>query len=57
MTFVLVLLILVAAAAGGFLGELLEFAAWIIVVLVALGAVAGFLAWRAVRSFVDGRRR
>ena len=57
MTFLLVVLILVVAAAGGFLGELLELAAWIVVILVAVGAVVGFLAWRALRSFLDGLRR
>jgi len=56
MTLLLVVLILVVAAAGGFLGELLQLAGWIVFTLVALGAVAGVLVWRALRSFVKGRR-
>ena len=55
MTFLLVVLIIVVAAAGGFLGELLRLAGWIVLTLVALGAVAGFLVWRALRSFLKGR--
>ncbi len=55
MTLLLVVLILVVAAAGGFLGELLRLAGWIVLTLVALGAVAGFLVWRALRSFLRGR--
>jgi NhaP-type Na+/H+ or K+/H+ antiporter len=57
MTLLLVVLILVVAAAGGFLGELLQLAGWIIFTFVALGAVVGFLAWRALRSFLKGRGR
>ncbi len=38
---VAVLLIVLLAAAGGFLGDLLEFAGWVIVVLVAVGALIG----------------
>ncbi len=57
MTLLLVVLILVVAAAGGFLGELLRLAGWIVLTLVALGAVAGFLVWRALRSFLRGRGR
>ncbi len=56
-TFLLVLLIIVVAAAGGFLGELLELAGWVILILVAVGAIVGFLAWRALRSFLEGRTR
>jgi hypothetical protein len=52
-TFLLFVLIIVVAAAGGFLGELLELAGWLILTLVVLGAVAGFLVWRAVRGFFD----
>ncbi len=52
-TFLLVLLIIVVAAAGGFLGELLELAGWVILILVVIGALVGFVAWRAVRSFLD----
>ncbi len=55
MTLLLVVLILVVAAAGGFLGELLRLAGWIVLILVALGALAGFLVWRALRSFLKGR--
>lgn len=52
-TFLLIVLILVVAAAGGFLGGLLELAGWIVLGFVLLGAVAGFLIWRALRSFLD----
>ena len=52
-TFLLIVLILVVAAAGGFLGGLLELAGWIVVGFVLLGAVAGFLLWRALRSVLD----
>jgi len=54
-TFLLVVLILVVAAAGGFLGDVLRLAGWIVLTLVALGAFAGFLVWRALRSFFTGR--
>ncbi len=56
-TFLLIVLIIVVAAAGGFLGDLLEVAGWLIVILVLSGAVVGYLAWRALRSFLDGSRR
>jgi len=56
-TFLLIVLIIVVAATGGFLGELLEVAGWLIVILVLFGAVVGYLAWRALRSFLDGLRR
>lgn len=52
--FLLFVLILVVAAAGGFLGELLELAAWAILLLVLFGALAGYLAWRAVKSLFEG---
>ncbi len=38
-----------ACASGG----LLELAGWIVLGFVLLGAVAGFLIWRALRSFLD----
>lgn len=38
----LLILILVLAALGGFLGELLEFAFWLVVVLVIAGALLGY---------------
>jgi len=43
----LLLVILVLAIAGGFLGDLLQFAAWAIAVLALVGALAGFLLYRA----------
>ncbi len=52
-TFLLVVLIMVVAAAGGFLGELLELAGWAVLVFVVLGAIVGFLAWWALRSFLE----
>ena len=56
MTFVLVLLILVFAAAGGFLGDLLELAGMVILVMVALGAAAGVLLSVWVRRFFGSRQ-
>lgn len=47
----LLLLILILAAVGGFLGDLLEFAAWAIVVLALLGAIIGFVVYRAFQNF------
>lgn len=52
-TFLLVLLIVVLALAGGFLGELLEAAFVFVIVLAAVGALIGFLLWRAVRGLLD----
>ncbi len=49
----LLLLVLVLAIAGGFLGELLEFAAWLVVVLTVIGAALGFLVYRFVRGLKD----
>ncbi len=49
----LLLLVLVLAIAGGFLGELLEFAAWLIAVLAVIGAVIGFLAYQFVQRLKD----
>ncbi len=55
-TLLLLVLIIVVAAAGGFLGELLEVAGWVVLILVVLGAVVGFVVWRALRSVLDRRR-
>jgi len=44
----LVVLLVALAAAGGFLGDLLQLAGWLVLVLVAVGAVAGFLLYRWV---------
>lgn len=49
-----VLLILLLAAVGGFLGDLLEFALWGIVVLAALGAMMGLVLYRAFQRFKSG---
>ncbi len=46
----LILLILVVAAVGGFLGTLLEVAGWLLLVLILLGALAGFVLWRVIES-------
>ncbi len=53
MTVILIILILALAAAGGFLGNLLEAAGWIIAFLVVIGAVLGFLASRWVKRLLD----
>ena len=47
-TLLLIVLILAVAAAGGFLGTLLELAGWVVVILVATGALLGFLLWRRI---------
>lgn len=48
----LILLILVLALLGGFLGDLLQFAFWAIVLMAAVGAVLGYFAFKAF----DARR-
>ncbi len=48
---VLLILLIIGAAAGGILGQLLEVAATMILVLVLVGAVVGFLAYRAAVRF------
>ncbi len=52
-TFLLLVLIVIVAAAGGFLGGLLELAGWLILIFVVAGAVVGYFAWRALRSFLE----
>ena len=49
----LLLLILLLALVGGFLGNLLELAAWLIVVLAAVGAVLGFFVYRAFKRLKE----
>ncbi len=49
MTIILIILVLALAAAGGFLGDLLEAAGWIIASLAIIGAVLGFLAYLWVK--------
>lgn len=53
MTLVLVVLVVVLAALGGFLGNLLEFAAWLVGLLVALGVVIALLVYWAFRRVRD----
>jgi len=58
MSLLLVILILVLAAAGGFLGDLLELAGWIIVFFALMGAVLAFIVYRWVgrlRTRFSGR--
>ena len=45
MSALLVVLVLVVAVAGGFLGDLLELAGLLIVVLAVMGALAGAALW------------
>lgn len=47
----LFILVILLAIAGGFLGDLLELAAWLIFILVVAGGVLGFLGYRAVKNF------
>lgn len=56
MTLLLVVLIAALAAAGGFLGDLLEVAGWVVVSLVALGAIVGFLLYKWAKRVVSRRR-
>lgn len=52
----LLLLILLLAVAGGFVGDLLELAAWLILVLALVGAALGFFIYRTfakVRDRID----
>lgn len=53
-TVLLVVLVLAFAIAGGFLGDLLEVAGWLLLILAVLGAVVGLAVHRAVKS-VFGR--
>lgn len=45
-----IVLILLLALAGGFLGTLLEFALWVVVLMVIGLALLGLVIWRAVSS-------
>lgn len=45
---VLVLLIVVLALLGGFLGDLLQFAFWAVILLAVVGAALAFLAYRGI---------
>jgi hypothetical protein len=49
-TLLLIVLVLVIAAVGGFLGTLLEVAGWLLLVLILLGALVGFALWRVIDS-------
>ena len=53
-TLLLIVLILVIAAVGGFLGTLLEVAAWALLLMILGGALLGFLAWQWVRARLPG---
>ncbi len=50
------LVVLMVAAAAGFLGELLAVAGWVVLGLVVLATIVGF-AWRWSRSFLEGLKR
>jgi positive regulator of sigma E activity len=43
----LVLFVVILALVGGFLGGLLKFAAWLILLSAVIGGVLGFLVYRA----------
>ncbi len=45
-----IVLVLLLALAGGFLGTLLEFALWVVVLMVLGFALLGLVIWRAVSS-------
>lgn len=47
---ILLVLILLLALAGGFLGTLLEAAFWVVLVLAAVGALLAFVAYRLIAS-------
>lgn len=48
----LFILVILLAIAGGFLGDLLELAAWLIFILVVAGGILGYLGYRAVKNFL-----
>lgn len=48
---VLILIILLAAV-GGFLGTLLEVALWLILIMMLAGAALGFFVYRAFKNLV-----
>ena len=45
-----IVLVLLLALAGGFLGTLLEFALWVVVLMVLGSALVGLAIWRAVSA-------
>ena len=45
-----IVLVLLLALAGGFLGTLLELALWVVVLMVLGSALLGLVIWRAVAS-------
>jgi hypothetical protein len=45
-----IVLVLLLALAGGFLGTLLELALWVVVLLVLGSALLGLVIWRAVSA-------
>ncbi len=45
-----IVLVLLLALAGGFLGTLLELALWVVVLMVLGSALLGLVIWRAVSS-------
>lgn len=47
---ILLILLLVLALAGGFLGTLLEAALWVVLVMAAVGALLAFVAYRFIAS-------
>lgn len=49
MTFLLVLLVLVVAAAGGFLGDLLQLAGLLVALMALAGAIAGVGLWLLIK--------
>jgi hypothetical protein len=48
-----IVLVLLLALAGGFLGTLLELALWVVVLMVLGSALLGLVVWRAVSSRTD----
>lgn len=48
---ILLILVIILAAAGGFLGDLLKLAGWIIAVLAIMGAVAAYFIHRTWERF------
>lgn len=52
--FLLIVLVIVLALAAGVLGTLLEVAAWLLLALIVVGAVLGYLLWRAVSRRAGG---
>ena len=46
----LILIVIVLAIVGGFIGDLLEFTAWLIAIMAIIGGLIGFLLYRGYQK-------